>query len=80
MAWVTLFVDVTKTADSEESRNLLARTESKETRKLSDPTQREWRDIYFESEVQKPPVVTENSVRAENAVVPSIREILVVSR
>jgi len=26
------------------------------------------------------PVVTENSVRAENAVVPSIREILVVSR
>jgi hypothetical protein len=25
-------------------------------------------------------VVTENSVRAENAVVPSIREILVVSR
>jgi hypothetical protein len=27
-----------------------------------------------------PAVVTENSVRAENAVVPSIREILVVSR
>jgi hypothetical protein len=26
------------------------------------------------------PVLTENSVRAENAVVPSIREILVVSR
>jgi hypothetical protein len=51
MAWVTLFVDVTKTDDREESRNLLARTESKETRKLSDPTQREWRDIYFESEV-----------------------------
>jgi ketosteroid isomerase-like protein len=51
MAWVTLIVDVTTTADNEEARNLLARTETEETGKLSDPSQHEWRGTYVESEV-----------------------------
>jgi ketosteroid isomerase-like protein len=51
MAWVTLIVDVTTTADNEEARTLLARTETEETGKLSDPGQHEWHDTYVESEV-----------------------------
>jgi ketosteroid isomerase-like protein len=51
MAWVTLIVDVTTIADNEEARNLLARTETEETGKLSDPSQHEWRGTYVESEV-----------------------------
>jgi ketosteroid isomerase-like protein len=51
VAWTTLFVDVTTTADTDAARNLLARTETEETGALSDPSQREWRGTYVESEV-----------------------------
>jgi ketosteroid isomerase-like protein len=51
MAWVTLLVDVTMAADNEEARVLLARSETEETGKGSDPGQREWRATYTESEV-----------------------------
>jgi ketosteroid isomerase-like protein len=51
MAWVTLLVDVTTVADNEEARKLLARTETEETGKSSDPSRRQWRDTYVESAV-----------------------------
>ena len=51
MAWVTLLVDVTMAADNEEARVLLARSETEETGKESDPGQRQWRATYTESEV-----------------------------
>ena len=51
MAWVTLLVDATMAADNEGARALLARSETEETGKTSDPDQREWRATYTESEV-----------------------------
>jgi len=51
MAWVTLLVDVTMVADNERARALLARSETEETGKPSQPDQREWRATYAESEV-----------------------------
>ena len=51
MAWVTLLVDVTMVADNERARALLARSETEETGKTSEPDQREWRATYTESEV-----------------------------
>jgi hypothetical protein len=51
VAWVTLLVDVTTIADNVGAGSLLARTETEETRKMSDPNQGTWRASYVESEV-----------------------------
>jgi ketosteroid isomerase-like protein len=51
VAWVTLLVDVTMLTDNEKARTLLARSETEETGKTSDPNQRVWRATYTESEV-----------------------------
>ena len=51
VAWVTLLVDVTIIADNVVAGSLLARTETEETGKLSDPNQGTWRGRYVESEV-----------------------------
>lgn len=51
VAWVTLLVDVTMVTDNERAKALLARSETEETGKRSDPNQREWRATYTESEV-----------------------------
>jgi ketosteroid isomerase-like protein len=51
VAWVTLLVDVTMKIDNEKARRLLARSETEETGKASDPNQSVWRATYTESEV-----------------------------
>ena len=51
VAWVTLLVDVTTIADNVGAGSLLARTETEETGKISDPSQGTWRASYVESEV-----------------------------
>ena len=51
VAWVTLLVDVTMMTDNESARTLLARIETEETGKTSDPNQGVWRATYTESEV-----------------------------
>ena len=51
VAWVTLLVDVTTIADNVGAGSLLARTETEETGKMSDPNQGTWRASYVESEV-----------------------------